>query len=281
MSNKGPDWSDLTRAAASRLAECGIAGARVDAELLALHVSGLTRSSLLIADPPDDGARVRFEHLVARRCAREPLQHLTGSAAFRRTEVAVGPGVFVPRPETELLVDWALHVAPDRGLVIDACTGSGAIAKALAEERPELRLWAIEVDEDAYDWADANVADNGNVALIHADATASGTLSELDGTVDVVVSNPPYVPADIDVAPEVHWDPDHAVFAEDNGLAVISELVERARTWLRPQGHLGFEHDETHADEVRARLRWAGYRDIETHTDLTNRPRYTTAVNGP
>lgn len=270
------DWTGLIRAAAARLAEAGVESPRVDAELIAAHTSGRTRTALLIADAPDGETAGRFEDLVSRRAKREPLQHLTGAAAFRNVELAVGPGVFVPRPETELVAGWAVEHAPRGGRVVEACSGSGAIAAALADERPDLSVWAVEIDADAFEWTERNLAGTG-VSAVRADATDAATLAELDGTVDLVVSNPPYVPMDIEVAPEVHWDPTRAVFAEDNGLSVIEGLIERSRAWLRPGGLLGFEHDQTHDADVRALLEVGGFAGAATEDDYAGRPRFTTA----
>ncbi|GAA2303583.1 peptide chain release factor N(5)-glutamine methyltransferase [Glycomyces scopariae] len=272
-------WAEAVAAAAKRLAAAGVASPRVDAELLAAHVSGLRRARLLVADGPDAARRAEFDALVARRATREPLQHLTGSAAFRYGELAVGPGVFVPRPETELLVDWALAHLPEGGTVIDACSGSGAVAYSIATERPDARVWAVEVDPDAFEWLESNLEGTGAVPVL-ADAVASGTLAELDGQVDLVTANPPYVPFEIEVAPEVDFDPSGAVYAAEAGLAVIQPLAVRAANWLRPGGWFGFEHDDTHGTVAPEILRVSGFTDAEDHDDLAGRPRFATGRLG-
>ncbi|RRS00261.1 peptide chain release factor N(5)-glutamine methyltransferase [Glycomyces terrestris] len=272
-------WAEAVAAAAERLAAAGVASPRVDAELLAAHVSGLKRAQLLIADGPDAGRLAQFEALVARRATREPLQHLTGSAAFRYGELAVGPGVFVPRPETELLVDWALEHLPKGGTVIDACSGSGAVAYSIATERPDARVWAVEIDPDAFEWLESNLEGTGAVPVL-ADAVAPGTLAELDGQVDLVTANPPYVPFEIEVAPEVEFDPSGAVYAAEAGLAVIQPLAVRAARWLRPGGWFGFEHDDTHGTVAPEILRVSGFTDAEDHDDLAGRPRFATGRLG-
>jgi release factor glutamine methyltransferase len=262
----GVTWAAAIAAAAKRLAAAGVASPRVDAELLAAHVSG-------------EAQRAEFDALVERRCTREPLQHLTGSAAFRYGELAVGPGVFVPRPETELLVDWALEHLPKGGTVIDACSGSGAVAHAIATERPDARVWAVEMDPDAFEWLESNLQGT-NAMPVLADATATGTLAELDGQVDLVTANPPYVPFEMEVAPEVDFDPSGAVYAAEAGLAVIQPLAVRAARWLKPGGWFGFEHDDTHGSVAPEILRVSGFTDAEDHEDLAGRPRFATGRLG-
>ncbi|GAB3222111.1 peptide chain release factor N(5)-glutamine methyltransferase [Glycomyces halotolerans] len=275
----GRAWPELIAEAARLLERAGVPSPRVDAELLAAHVTGRTRGMLLASGAPDPDQFARFETLIGRRCERVPLQHLTGSAPFRYGEIAVGPGVFVPRPETELLVDWALEHLPEGGLVIDACSGSGAIAHAIATERPDSRVWAVEHDPDAFEWTQANLSETGATAVL-ADAVAATTLAEFDGSVDLVVANPPYVPIDIEVAPEVTYDPSGAVYANEAGLAVIQPLAARAARWLRPGGWFGFEHDDTHEKAAPEILRMSGFVDVRDHSDLAGRPRFATGKLG-
>jgi release factor glutamine methyltransferase len=272
-------WPQAIAAAAKRLETAGVHSPRNDAELLAAHVSGLKRAQLLIADAPTAAQLAVFDTLVTRRTAREPLQHLTGSAAFRYGELAVGPGVFVPRPETELLVDWALTRLPKGGTVIDACSGSGAIAYAIATERPDATVWAVEIDPDAFEWLESNLEGTGATPVL-ADATAASTLNELDGTVDLVTANPPYVPFEIEVAPEVEFDPSGAVYAAEAGLAVIQPLAVRAARWLKPGGWFGFEHDDTHGSAAPEILGVSGFTETEDHDDLAGRPRFATGRLG-
>lgn len=261
---------DLVTAAAARLAEAGVASPRVDAELLVAHVLGVPRGRLLLADPPDAAQRGALDALVARRAAREPLQHLLGSAVLGPVEVAVGPGVFVPRPETETLLAWALEQPAD--VVVDLCTGTGALALAIARERPAATVHAVEVDPGALTWAERNLAGSG-VVLHAADVTAPGVLAGLDGTVDLVVANPPYVPTGVAVPPEVDADPAGAVFAGPDGLAVIRPLAALAHRLLRPGGAVGVEHDDSHPAAVRDVLAGAGFAEVRTLTDLAGRPR--------
>lgn len=271
-------WAELVRAAERTLATAEVPSARVDAELLAAHVSGCARSRLVVAPEPAPEQIMQYRQLINRRADREPLQHLTGSAPFWRGELAVGPGVFVPRPETELLVEWALGVLADvkAPIVIDACSGSGAIAWAIAHERPDATIWAVEKDPDAFEWLEYNLS--GTVAQPRcADVTEFETLAELDGSVDLVVSNPPYVPETTDVSPEVMADPGHAVFAAQEGMAVINDLTFRVQRWLKPGGWFGCEHDDSHGTTVPSLFRAMGFIEVSDHNDYAKRPRFSTA----
>lgn len=272
-------WTGAIAEAAASLAAAGVPSPRVDAELLAAHVSGLRRGELIASGAPTEAELASFAALVARRGRREPLQHLTGAAPFRYAEIAVGPGVFVPRPETELLVDWALGRLPRGGLVVDACSGSGAIAHAIATERPDSRVWAVEAEPDAFEWMKSNLQGTGATPVL-ADAVAEDTLAELDGQVDLVVANPPYVPMDMEVAPEVDFDPSGAVYADEAGLAVIQPLTLRAARWLRSGGWYGFEHDDTHGKAAPEILRVSGFVDVDDHRDLAGRSRFATGRLG-
>lgn len=227
---------------------------------------------------------VPLDQLVAARAARVPLQHLTGSAGFRYLDLVVGPGVFVPRPETELLVDAvlaALDLLPaDRTpVVVDLCAGSGAIGLSVAHEHPRAVVHLVESSAAAFEWLQRNAAGSvapGRVRLHHADLADAPT--GLDRTVDVVVSNPPYVPLDERdlVDPEVReHDPDEALWADDEGLSVIRRVVDRATALLRPAGVLVIEHSERHNRSVPDLLDAAGFSDVVDHPDLAGRPRFT------
>jgi release factor glutamine methyltransferase len=250
----------------------------VDAELLLAHVLGVPRSRLVLAPAPDGGAVDSFDAALARRVTREPLQHIVGTAPFRTVEVAVGPGVFVPRPETELLVDAVLPALPAGGVAVDLCSGSGALALAVAAEAPGVAVLAVEMDDDALAWLRRNV-EGTRVRVEAADVTAGPVLVELAGTVDAVVCNPPYVPSGVEVGAEVAYDPPIAVFAGVAGLGVMPHVIARAAELLRPGGVLALEHDDSHGAAVPAMLeadgRWA---EVADHADLTGRPRYATAV---
>ncbi|MEH0844317.1 peptide chain release factor N(5)-glutamine methyltransferase [Micromonospora sp. CPCC 205711] len=272
--------------AARTLGAAGVESARAEAELLAAYVLDVPRGRLALADGFTPDQRERYDALVARRAGREPLQHLTGLAAFRHLELAVGPGVFVPRPETELLAGWG--IARARALtapvVVDLCSGSGAIALAVAQELPTARVVAVERSPAALAWLRRNAADRAAagdrpVRVVAADVTDPELLAELVGAVDVLLCNPPYVPRAVVVPPEVAGhDPDEAVFGGADGLTVIRPVVARAARLLRPGGVLGVEHDDTHAAAVPALLAADGrYGGIEEHRDLAGRPRFATA----
>lgn len=272
----------ILREAERVLGAAGVASPRVDAELLAAHVLGVTRTELALVTEVDEERARRIRDLVARRAAREPLQHLIGTAVLGPVEVMVGPGVFVPRPETELLLEWGLAaIKPVASpLVVDLCTGSGALALAVAESRPDAAVHAVEADPAALEWARRNIARHDVRVTLHAgDVHDPGLLRELAGRVDLVLCNPPYVPDGTPVPPEVaDWDPPGAVFGGADGLAVIRSVIARAAELLRDGGYLAVEHDDTHAEAVPALLRAGGrFRDVEDHRDLAGRPRFATA----
>ncbi|MEU5787589.1 peptide chain release factor N(5)-glutamine methyltransferase [Micromonospora purpureochromogenes] len=275
------------------LTAAGVESARAEAELLAAYVLDIPRGRLALADGFTAAQRERFEALVARRADREPLQHLTGRAGFRHLDLAVGPGVFVPRPETELLAGWGIEVARTRSapLVVDLCSGSGAIALAVAQEVPAARVVAVERSPAALEWLRRNAAERAAagdrpIEVVAADVTDPELLAALVGEVDVLLCNPPYVPRAVAVPPEVAGhDPDEAVFGGTDGLSVIRPVLARAGDLLRPGGALGVEHDDTHGAAVPALLAADGrYVDVTEHRDLAGRSRYATAsrrADGP
>lgn len=277
-----------------RFADAGIENPGVDAELLIGHVLGESRGRVqalamiggtLTAEQLD-----RVRALAELRAERMPLQHLTGRAPFRSLELRVGPGVFVPRPETETVAQFAIDAlaaaATPEPLAVDLCTGSGALALALATEVPTSRVWAVEKSADAHAWAAENVAalGDGRVALIHGDLAdfAPGRLApaELAGRVHVVVSNPPYVPdAMVPRDPEVRdHDPALALYGGSDGLDVIRVISGVAETLLAPGGTLVLEHAEGQGQAIRDLLARDGWRACATHPDLTGRDRATTAL---
>jgi release factor glutamine methyltransferase len=233
----------------------------------------------------DDDAAARFRALLDERADRVPLQHLTGRAAFRHLELAVGPGVFVPRPETELLVEWALERLEglDGPIVVDLGSGSGAIALSIAHEHPGARVTAVERDPGAIEWtrhnALARVGKDTPVGVVAGDMTDPALLGELDGRVEVVVSNPPYVPDGAVVPREVaDHDPPLALWGGPDGLDVVRGMLSVAERLLRPGGHLGIEHADQQGTALPALVRaHGGFTDVEDHVDLAGRPRFTTA----
>jgi release factor glutamine methyltransferase len=275
---------DLVRRATEVLAAAGVASPDHDAAELLAHVLGTTRPALALVDGVTGEQAAAFEALLRRRAAREPLQHLTGSAAFRHVELAVGPGVFVPRPETELLAGWGVDRARavvDAGrvpVVVDLCTGSGAVALSVATEVPTAEVHAVELGEAAHGWAARNLAGSG-VDLRHGDM--ADAFPELDGTVDVVLCNPPYIPLDAyeSVAPEARdHDPALALFSGDDGLVAMRVLEVVAARLLRPSGVVGAEHADVQGDSAPAVFASSGrWSDVRDHPDLAGRSRFVTA----
>jgi release factor glutamine methyltransferase len=309
--------TQLLKWAHEELADAGVASPQADAEALLAHALGVDRAEVrrlaVLGREVPDGAADAFAGLVARRAAREPLQHLTGVAPFRHLELAVGPGVFVPRPETEevaqVAIDEAAKVVAERdgagAVVVDLCTGSGAIALAVATEVPGARVHAVELDKDAHAWAERNVDALSAVAagiepgstpggedpperivrLVKGDARTA--LYGIDGMADVVVSNPPYVPPDaVPVDPEVaEHDPAVALYGlGPDGLEVPRGITSAAARLLRSGGLYVMEHAEVQAEAARAMV--AAARDAEglpvfgepeTRKDLTGRPRMVVA----
>jgi release factor glutamine methyltransferase len=266
--------------ATATLAGAGIDSARTDAELLAAHVAGISRGRLAVADDFGDGFLEHYTRAVAIRAGRVPLQHITGTAAFGPIELEVGPGVFIPRPETEALLEWAAaQDLPQPPVIVDLCTGSGALAIALAVCHPRARVIAIDDAPDALRYARRNAAATPAVQVQERDVTAAGLLPELDGTVDLVVSNPPYIPIGSELEPEVALhDPRHALFAGTDGMAVIRPIADLAARWLKDGGRLAIEHDDTTSETTIATITATGvFDDVIAHRDLTGRPRFVTA----
>ncbi|BDZ44222.1 peptide chain release factor N(5)-glutamine methyltransferase [Naasia aerilata] len=278
----------MLRAAVQVLGRARVPSGSVDAELLVAHVLGVSRGrvqalavsgSYLPADAADAIAR-----LVERRAAREPLQHLTGVAAFRTLELAVGPGVFVPRPETEQVAQVAIDalraVAAAEPIAVDLGTGSGALALSLATEVPHARVIGVENSTEAYIWARENLRRTGatNARMVFTDLAEA--LPDLDGRVSVVVSNPPYIPTDaIPRDPEVRlYDPPAALYGGEDGLDIVRAVSRTALRLLHSGGTLVLEHGELQGEDIRALLAADGWRAAATTPDLTGRPRTTSAT---
>jgi release factor glutamine methyltransferase len=268
--------SAVLAAATARLAEAGVPSPRFDAEELAAFSLGVGRRDLWRHD--EVGAD--FETYVSRRAAREPLQHITGRAHFRHVTLAVGPGVFVPRPETEVVAEAAIAAALrlPAPVVVDLCTGSGAIALSLADEVPAASVHAVESDEAAHAWAGRNCAGTG-VDLRLGDM--ADALHDLDGRVDVVVSNPPYIPVGAHVRdPEVAaHDPALALWSGTDGLDAVRVVEQVAGRLLRPGGTVVVEHADLQGRTAPAVFAATGrWTDVRDHRDLAGRDRYLTAV---
>lgn len=283
------DVRNTVQDAVARLSEAGILDAQVDAELLAAHVLDISRggvqAAMLSGRSFEAEQAQAFEDAVARRAERVPLQHITGLAPFRHLELSVGPGVFVPRPETEIVAQFAIDalaaMASPSPLAVDLGTGSGAIALAMATEVPHSRIVAVERSDDAFPWTARNVARIApdNVDLRHGDF--ADVLDDLAGTVSVIASNPPYVPSDaIPRDPEVRLhDPAAALYSGADGLDDIRVIARLGLMLGHPGSVIVLEHGEWQGEAVRAILTEAGWQAAATHPDLTHRDRATTALH--
>ena len=275
------------------LTEAQVSSPQVDAEILLAYVLGVERNQLTSVNQISGEQLFEFENLVARRANRVPLQHLTGIAYFRHLELAVGPGVFVPRPETELLVEAAikhLKTVSSSRIAIDLCAGSGAIALSLALEVPGTTVHAVELSDDAFKWLTHNVVDHAakleaaesHVIVHHGNAGDQSLLSELFNQVDALVSNPPYIPSEmIPRDPEARdHDPAIALFSGADGLDVAREVVVVAAELLKPGGFVGMEHADVQGESMPALFAampntWTNVKD---NLDYNKLPRFTTAV---
>jgi release factor glutamine methyltransferase len=266
-----------------RLAAAGVPSPRADAELLAAHLLDVGRGQLWshLGGPVPTG----FDDLVARRAERIPLQHITGRAHFRTVTLAVGPGVFCPRPETEVVVGHALELlggcTAERPVVVDLCAGSGAIAAAVATEASHAEVHAVERDPGSRPWLRSNALSHGFTAHL---TDVVGCLPRLDGQVDVVVANPPYIPVDcVPRDPEVaRFDPPMALYSGTDGLDHMRLVETAAARLLRPGGHVLVEHGDLQGESAPAVFTASGrWQDVRDHTDLTGRDRYLTARRAP
>ena len=280
--------ADFRTSAIARLTNAGVATPEVDTDLLMGHVLGLSRGE--VQAKAIAGVELRPDQLdelgemLDRRAAREPLQHITGRAYFRSLELAVGPGVFVPRPETEQVAQYAIDalraVPGEQPVAVDLGTGSGAIAFSMATEVPHSRIYAVEVSAAAFEWTTRNRELTGadNTELVLDDL--ADALPELDGTVDVVISNPPYIPDDAvprDLEVQLH-DPRTALYGGTDGLDVVRRVSQTALRLLHPGGTLVLEHGELQGTSIAELLRVDGWIAVATHRDLLGRDRATTAL---
>lgn len=297
---------DVLVDAERRLDRAGVPSPSVDASELVAFALGTTRTRLFLHDRLDPDQRVRVEQLITQRLNRVPLQHITGTAGFRRITVNVGPGVFIPRPETELVAEAAirslLEYPEDSRIAVDLCAGSGAIALSLAIEVPGARVWAVEIDDTAVGWTRANVAAHqrqldavgSTVEVIHADATtvAGSGLALWAAQCAVVVCNPPYIPSGmVPREPEVRdHEPRIALYGGDDGMDLVRGIVRAAATLLRPQGRLVIEHADVQGPsgaqggvpavvaDVRDDRGVPLFIDVVDRTDFNGRPRFTVAT---
>src|SRR6478752_312525 len=282
-----PRLADAVREATAVLAAAGVPSPKVDAELLAGHLLGVGPGRVRAMVLGDTPAPAGYAELVAERAQRIPLQHITGVAHFRYLELAVGPGVFIPRPETEsvvqLVIDWLKDKAPSaRPKVVDLGTGSGAIAGSIAHEVPGAEVHAVEFSEFAHAWAAKNLAPLG-VRLVRGDLRDA--LPEHNGSFDVVVSNPPYIPAEaVPNEPEVALhDPAEALYGGGaDGMELPTAAAASAARLLVPGGYFVMEHAEVQAGWIAAMLERSGlWSGVTTHLDLNGRERATSAVRRP
>ncbi|WP_342319561.1 peptide chain release factor N(5)-glutamine methyltransferase [Corynebacterium mayonis] len=271
---------EMIARAAEELAGAGVATPEVDARLIAAWLLDVPPTQLIFAKPSPTFAD-DYVSAIARRAQREPLQHITGRAAFGPLELRVGPGVFIPRPETEVLGQWAVEAIEDvaEPVVVDLGTGTGALALFIAHHRPDAHVTAVELSAKARAYAEDNVRAHGaRLTVVAGDMTDPGLLAQLRGTVDLVVSNPPYVPEDPNLSAEVYFDPSEAVFSGGDGMDAIRGLVPVAAGLLKPGGAIGIEHDDTTSGAVReVLLADARFTAVQAVKDLADRDRFVTA----
>jgi release factor glutamine methyltransferase len=278
--------SEALAFASEKLSAAGVPSPQADATWLLCHILETDRSDLLtrITFDQDLAAEQLDAFLVAlaRREQREPLQHITGKAAFRSLELSVGPGVFIPRPETEQVVQYAidyLRQLPTPGVAIDLGTGSGAIAIAMAVEVPQTQVYAVELSQAAFDYAAKNIEANAAAVELRLGAMQE-VVSDLVGGLDVVISNPPYIPdSAIPIDPEVrNFDPELALYGGEDGLDVIRDISGIAAALLRAGGLLVLEHADGQSDAIRELLLNDGWLSVSAFQDATMRYRTITAI---
>ena len=281
----------LLQTAVSRFEAAGIEQAVVDAELLLAHFLGCSRGELVtkvfMGEVATEQIAADFEALTGRREKREPLQHITGKAYFRNLELFVGRGVFVPRPETEMVAGLAIDAlravaSPDPSvepIAVDLGTGSGAIALSLATEVLHAKVWAVEKSADAITFTRRNFEAYGfGAQLIHGDL--ADAFQELNGKVSVVVSNPPYIPNQMiprDVEVRL-FDPELALYGGEDGMDVMRQVSATAKRLLVAGGTLVVEHADNQSHQVIDLLTSDGWRQVRAHRDLTGRDRAVTAI---
>lgn len=286
------DARQVVAEASARLQEAGVPSANSDARWLVSHILGTSPAGLLFTGPLDDAEVAAIEEAVTRRCRREPLQHILGTAPFGDLDLDVGPGVFVPRPETEVMAQFALRWLGElgrRASVVDACSGSGALALAVACHVPATVV-AIEKSAEAQPWLERNVRAaaprfehlGSTVDIVIGDVTEPG-LWPAAGSLDLVVSNPPYIPdGSIPRDPEVRdHDPAIALFGGADGFDVVRPLIDLAATSLRPGGLLLIEHgdEQGQPDGVPGLVHATGaFADVADHPDWAGKSRFTSAT---
>ena len=273
----------------------GIESARADAEILIAETLGISRGELsaleIIGREVSGDEKLNLDALASRRAAREPLQHLTGRGYFRNLTLQVGKGVFVPRPETELIAQLAIDALNERGsqlanneklVAVDLCTGSGAIALAMATEVDNAKVFAVELSEDAIAWASKNFetyrAAGADATLVQGDLSTA--FPELNGQVSVLATNPPYIPAAmVPIYPEVHLhDPALALYSGEDGLDAIRGTSQTGLRLLKSGGFFVVEHADIQSESVMELLRADGWLEVRAHQDLNGRNRAVSAI---
>jgi release factor glutamine methyltransferase len=278
--------SEALELATDKFSAAGVLSPSVDAELLGCFILGIDRSELTLLaignqSFPEDKLP-QFLEAVQRREKREPLQHITGSAPFRHLELEVGPGVFIPRPETEQLVELVMEKIQkvNSPLIVDLCSGSGAIAISLSTELESATVYAVELSNEAFQYLIRNFQKYGLDTKTLRNENLTTALDEHQGQVDMVVSNPPYIPdaaVPIDLEVKLH-DPSVALYGGEDGLDVIREISTRALYLLRPGGYLVLEHANTQAPAIGELLLSQGWQEIVSSQDLTGKNRMISAV---
>jgi release factor glutamine methyltransferase len=277
--------SEALESATDKLTSAGVTSPSVDAELLGCFVLGIERSALTMLSLreelfPEDKI-VQFETSVARRVKREPLQHITGLAPFRHIELHVGPGVFIPRPETEQLVELAIESIKkiEKPLVVDLCSGSGAIAISLATELEGSRVFSVELSEQAFEFLSNNYQKYGLDTKSAKNEDLANAFDELEAQVDLVISNPPYIPdsaVPVDLEVQLH-EPSLALYGGEDGLDVIRRISDRALYLLKPSGLLLLEHADTQAQAISQLLLNQGWQEVISSQDLAGKDRMISA----
>lgn len=300
-------YIEALRTAAERLRVAQVPSPEWDARILMAHLLHCNHMSIPLHEEQMPGFAIALDALLRRREAREPLQHILGEAPFGPLELEVGPGVFIPRPETEVLADWAVRTArqlaaaerPEGGepsgheasaqaasassapagrlRVVDLCTGSGALAAYLAHYLPAADVTAVELSDAAFAYAVRNLT-SPNVNLVQGDVLDQSVLAELNGTVDLIVSNPPYVPEAPDLEPEVYHDPHMAVFGGEDGMSIIVPMLDTIARLARPGAWIGIEHDDATSAATQAAFRaHGGFCDVMILKDLAGVARFVLA----
>jgi release factor glutamine methyltransferase len=278
--------SEALELATDKFSEAGVLSPSVDAELLGCFILEATRSELTMlaisGESFPENKLAEYLEAVQRRVKREPLQHITGLAPFRHLELEVGPGVFIPRPETEQLVELAMQKieAIQNPVIVDLCSGSGAISIALNTEVAGSTVHSVELSKEAFSYLTRNYQRYGLNPKALRNENLTTALEELAAGVDLVVSNPPYIPdaaVPIDLEVKLH-DPALALYGGEDGLDVIRQISARALFLLRPGGHLVLEHAHTQAPAIGELLLNQGWQDVVSASDLTGKDRMISAV---